>query len=88
MLAPDTMRDVRKVGKEGGAPCGTLSIGVAEVGGIMDVQKAVEKVDKALYAAKLGRNAVVFVDPQKGDKAVGNLTTYAEYRKKAGHAPA
>ena len=88
VLAPDTMRDVRKVGKEGGAPCGTLSIGVAEVGGIMDVQKAVEKVDKALYAAKLGRNAVVFVDPQKGDKAVGNLTTYAEYRKKAGHAPA
>ncbi len=88
VLARDAMQDVRKVGEEGGAPCGTLSIGVAEVGGIVDVQKAVEKVDKALYAAKLGRNAVVFVDPEKGDKAVGNLTSYTEYRKKAGSSPA
>jgi hypothetical protein len=77
------MQDVRKVGLDGGQPCGTLSIGVAEVAGIEDVQKAVEKVDRALYAAKHGRNAVVFVDPDKADKGTANLTTYAEYRKRA-----
>jgi diguanylate cyclase (GGDEF)-like protein len=77
VLAREGMQDVRKVGKDGGQPCATLSIGVADIGGILDLQKAVEKADRALYAAKRTRNTVMFVD--KG----GAFTAYADYRRRA-----
>jgi PleD family two-component response regulator len=77
VLARDGMQDVRKVGADGGQPCATLSIGVADIGGIAELQKAVEKADKALYAAKRSRNAVVFVDKD------GSFTSYADYRRRA-----
>ena len=77
VLAREGMQDVRKVGKDGGQPCSTLSIGVADIGGIPDLQKAVEKADRALYAAKRSRNLVVFID--KG----GAFISYADYRRRA-----
>jgi diguanylate cyclase (GGDEF)-like protein len=85
VLAREGMQDVRKVGQDGGQPCATLSVGVVDMGAITDLQKAVEKVDRALYAAKRTRNAVVLIE-----KAGGALTTYADYRHKAaaGQAPA
>jgi len=73
VLSRDGMQDVRTAGQEGGQPCGTLSIGVADIGGLSDLSKAVEKADRALYAAKKSRNLVVLVE---GDR----FTTYAEYR--------
>ncbi|MGA2974123.1 MAG: GGDEF domain-containing protein [Spirochaetia bacterium] len=87
VLAREGMQDVRKVGEEGGQPCGTLSIGVADVTGILELQKAVEKVDKALYAAKRSRNTVVFIEPGKADKTAEKFVTYAEYRRRSGVAP-
>ncbi len=86
VLARDGMQDVLKVGQEGGQPCGTLSIGVADVGAIPDIQKAVEKVDRALYGAKRGRNAVVCVELVKGGRGTEVLTTYAEYHRRAVNA--
>ena len=78
VLSREGMQDVRKVGKDGGQPCSTLSIGVADIGGIIDMQKAVEKVDRALYAAKRTRNSVVFVD-----RSGGAFTSYSDYRRRA-----
>jgi len=78
VLARSGMEDVRKVGADGGEPCATLSIGVADIGGVIELQKAVEKADRALYTAKRTRNSVVFVD--KGGDV---LTTYADYRRRA-----
>jgi diguanylate cyclase (GGDEF)-like protein len=78
VLAREGMQDVRKVGQDGGQPCGTLSVGVGDMGAITDMQKAVEKVDRALYAAKRTRNAVVLIE-----KSSGAMTTYADYRRKA-----
>jgi diguanylate cyclase (GGDEF)-like protein len=78
VLARGGMEDVRKVGQEGGEPCASLSVGVADIGGVLDLQKAVEKADRALYAAKKTRNSVVFVE-KDGDA----FTSYAEYRRRA-----
>jgi len=78
VLSREGMQDVRKVGKDGGQPCSTLSIGVADIGGIIDMQKAVEKADRALYAAKRTRNSVVFVD-KSGDAFI----SYSDYRRRA-----
>jgi two-component system cell cycle response regulator len=78
VLAREGMQDVRKVGNDGGQPCGTLSVGVGDVGAITDMQKAVEKVDRALYAAKRTRNTVMLIE-----KTGGAYTTYADYRRKA-----
>ena len=66
------------MGTRGGQPCATLSIGVADIGAVPEIQKAVEKADKALYAAKRTRNAVVFFD--KGGQ---KLVSYADYRRRA-----
>ncbi len=77
VLAREGMQDIRRVGADGGQPCSTLSIGVADIGGIAELQKAVEKADKALYAAKRTRNTVVFVDKS------GAFTTYTDYRRRA-----
>jgi len=79
----EAMEDVRSIGDSQGQPCGTLSIGVADVTGILDLAKAVERADKALYAAKRTRNAVVFVDPGKESLGGEPYSTYAEYRRKA-----
>jgi len=73
VLSREGMQDVRKVGQHGGQPCGTLSIGVADVSSVTDLGRAVEKADRALYAAKKTRNLVVLGE---GDR----FTTYAEYR--------
>jgi diguanylate cyclase (GGDEF)-like protein len=73
VLSRDGMQDVRAAGQDGGQPCGTLSIGVADIGGLPDLTKAVEKADRALYAAKKSRNLAVLAE---GDQ----FTTYAEYR--------
>jgi len=78
VLSREGMQDVRKVGKDGGQPCSTLSVGVADIGGIIDMQKAVEKADRALYAAKRTRNSVVFVD-----KSGEAFTSYSDYRRRA-----
>ena len=78
VLAREGMQDVRDVGKGRSEPCATLSIGVADIGTVSDIQKAVEKADKALYAAKRTRNTVMFVD--KGGQG---LVSYADYRRKA-----
>ncbi len=61
-------------------PCGTLSIGVAEAGEIPDIGEAVARADKALYAAKKGRNAVFFLDPKKPKEEP--FTSYEDYMKK------
>ena len=78
------MSDVHRLGSSSGEPCGTLSVGVADVTGITDLTRAVEKSDKALYFAKRSRNTVAFLDPSK-DQAVGDpYSTYAEYRERVG----
>jgi diguanylate cyclase (GGDEF)-like protein len=82
VLAREGMQDVRKVGKDGGQPCATLSIGIADISAVTDMQKAVEKADKAMYAAKRTRNAVVFME--KDGEA---LTSYADYRRRAASGP-
>jgi diguanylate cyclase (GGDEF)-like protein len=82
VLAREAMQDVRGVAAERGEPCGTLSIGVADISTVMDPPRAVEKGDRALYAAKRTRNAVVLLE---GD-APGVFMTYPEYR--ARKAPA
>jgi diguanylate cyclase (GGDEF)-like protein len=82
----DSLADVRGIGAERGEPCGTFSVGVASVGAEVDLAKAVERVDKALYEAKRKRNVVVFVEPQKEKGAAEAYATYADYRRRAGGA--
>jgi diguanylate cyclase (GGDEF)-like protein len=74
------LRDVKKVGETHQQPCGTLSIGVADVTHVPDLAKAVDRVDKALYTAKRTRNVVVFADPAKNDRKGPPFSTYEEYR--------
>jgi diguanylate cyclase (GGDEF)-like protein len=73
VLSREGMQDVRAAGQDGGQPCGTLSIGVADISAVADLTRAVERADRALYAAKKSRNQVVLAE---GDR----FTTYAEYR--------
>ncbi len=80
----EAMRDVHQLEGVHGEPCGTLSIGVADVTGTNDLARAVEKSDKALYFAKRSRNTVVFLDSSKDPSVPDPFTTYAEYRQKAG----
>ena len=70
------------IGETRSEPCGTLSIGVADVTAIAELEKAVERVDKALYAAKRTRNLVVFVDPKKEKSGGSPYSSYPEYRRK------
>jgi diguanylate cyclase (GGDEF)-like protein len=85
LLLREAMADVRGLSLPGSEPCGTLSIGVADVTGIADdLTKAVEKVDRALYAAKKGRNAVVYIDPLKEKLGPEPFLTYGDYRRKTG----
>ena len=78
LAAREVMAGVRRVGADHGQPCGTLSVGVAEVTAVTDLGKAVERADRALYAAKQRRNGVVFIDGSRGDA----FTTYEEYRRR------
>jgi diguanylate cyclase len=78
----DAMQDVRTIGESQAQPCGTLSIGVADVTGILELAKAVERADKALYAAKRTRNVVVFLDPVKDLRNGEPYSTYMEYRQR------
>jgi diguanylate cyclase (GGDEF)-like protein len=78
VLKREGMQDVRKIGQDASQPCATLSIGVADIGTITDLTKAVEKADRALYAAKRTRNSVVFIE--KGGDA---FISYADYLRKA-----
>jgi diguanylate cyclase (GGDEF)-like protein len=78
VLAREGMQDVRAIGKEASQPCATLSVGVADIGTITDLAKAVEKADRALYAAKRTRNTVVFAD-----RSGTAFTSYADYRRRA-----
>jgi diguanylate cyclase (GGDEF)-like protein len=78
LAARDAMAEVRRVGADHGQPCGTLSVGVAEVTGVTDLGRAVERADRALYAAKQRRNTVVLVDGSRGDA----FSTYEEYRRR------
>jgi len=77
--AREALAPVREIGRAHGQPCGTLSIGVAEVSGAADAAAAVELADKALYAAKRTRNTVVLIDPGNTQRAGEPYTTYAEY---------
>ena len=85
VLSREAMQDVRRIGADRQQPCGTLSIGVAALGAVVDPAKAVDRVDRALYAAKKTRNMVVVIE---GDRAGGGetLTTYPAYRART--APA
>ena len=80
------MRDVRQLGDRRAAPCGTLSIGVADATGFADLGEAVQRSERALIFAKSTRNAVVFLDPSKGQFLGDPFTSYAEYRQKSGRA--
>jgi len=73
VLSREGMQDVRKAGMDRGEPCGTLSIGVSDITNVTDLPRAVEKADKALYAAKKTRNQVVLAE---GDR----LMSYSDYR--------
>ncbi|HVO40680.1 MAG TPA: diguanylate cyclase [Spirochaetia bacterium] len=86
--ARDVMRDVREIEQSHGEPCGTLSIGVADVTSVAEIGKAVERSDRALYQAKKTRNCVVFVDPSKETVSGDAFTTYTEYEQKARGASA
>jgi len=74
----EMMAGVKRVGADHGQPCGTLSVGVAEVTAVPDLGKAVERTDRALYAAKQQRNLVVFIDAARGDV----FTSYDDYRRR------
>jgi len=86
VIAREALQDVRDVGVEGGAPCGTLSVGVADVTTVVDLAKAVDLVDKALYAAKKGRNRVVL--SERTAAGATQFISYADYRKRAGSTTA
>ena len=81
------LHDLKKVGEAHQAPCGTLSIGVADVTDTPNLAKAVERVDKSLYVAKRTRNLVVFVDPAKSDRQGTPFSTYEEYRLRSTREP-
>jgi diguanylate cyclase (GGDEF)-like protein len=68
---------VKLISDERKEPCGTLSIGVADAGGIADMNEGVQRADGALYAAKLTRNKVVFLDQKKQPDE--GYTSYEEY---------
>ena len=76
---------VHGIGKERGEPCGTFSIGVAAYGDSKDLQEAMERADRALYAAKRQRNRVCFFDPKKR-AAEYPFSTYQEYQERASPA--
>jgi diguanylate cyclase (GGDEF)-like protein len=78
LAAREHLGRVRRIGEERGQPCGTLSVGVAEVSTVTDLGKAVERADRALYAAKQRRNLVVLLDAVRGDA----FSTYDEYRRR------
>jgi diguanylate cyclase (GGDEF)-like protein len=86
LIASVGMLDVRRISKERSQPCGTLSVGVADITSIVDMQKAVEKADKALYAAKKIRNTVSLVSPASGGREE-KLVTYSEYRDARAGSP-
>ncbi len=82
-----SMADVHALESSNGEPCGTLSIGIADVTSVPDLARAVEKSDRAMYFAKRSRNTVAFLDPSK-DQSLGDpFTTYSEYRDRAGRVP-
>jgi diguanylate cyclase (GGDEF)-like protein len=72
---------VKLIGEERKEPCGTLSIGVAEVSAFPELGEGVGKADKALYAAKRTRNSVVFLDIEKPPP--DQFTTYTAYKDRA-----
>jgi diguanylate cyclase (GGDEF)-like protein len=78
LASREPLTKVLAIGADRGQPCGTLSVGVAEVTSVTDLGKAVERADRALYAAKQARNLVVFLDASRGDA----FTTYDEYRRR------
>jgi diguanylate cyclase (GGDEF)-like protein len=78
LASREVMAKVLSIGADRGQPCGTFSVGVAEVTSVTDLGKAVERADRALYAAKQRRNLVVFLDASRGDA----FTTYDEYRRR------
>jgi diguanylate cyclase (GGDEF)-like protein len=80
----ESLQDVKRIGDKSEAPCGTLSLGVAEVGASTELAKAVERVDKAMYEAKRTRNQVVYSEPGKGKPGDEAFSTYADYRRRAG----
>ncbi len=84
LLGREAMGDVRRVAAEKGEPCGTLSIGVADVTATAELAQAVERVDRALYAAKRGRNTVMYIDPVKEKLDPDPFLSYGDYRRKAG----
>jgi diguanylate cyclase (GGDEF)-like protein len=86
LLLKGAFTGVKVIGDERKEPCGTLSIGVFDASGVKDPGEGVERADKALYAAKRTRNAVIFVDPGKENAGGEPYSTYTEYRRKA-HDP-
>ncbi len=66
---------VRRLASDGGAPCGTLSVGVAACGDLSEITAAVERTDAVLYAAKAQRNTVAVL-PRETPEPL----PYEEYR--------
>ena len=80
----ESSKDVHDLEMSHGEPCGTFSIGVADVSGIEDITLAVDKSDRALYFTKRTRNEVAFIDPSREKTDLEPFTTYEEYRERAG----
>lgn len=76
---------VRGIGKERGEPCGSFSVGVAAYGDSKNLQEALERADRALYAAKRQRNQVCFFDPKKKASEYP-FSTYGEYQERTSPA--
>ena len=75
----EAMRDVRSLRELHAEPCGTFSVGVADVTAVSDLAGAVERGDTALYFAKRMRNTVALLDPSRDQPGMDPRTTYSEY---------
>ncbi len=73
---------VRRLASDGGAPCGTLSVGIAACGDLPEIKAAVERADAVLYAAKAQRNTVTVLP-----REVPEPIPYEEYRNQRLSAP-
>ena len=82
----EAQRDIAALGESGGQPCGTFSIGVADVTGIKDFAQAVDASDKVLYFSKKSRNTVAFIEASRDSGRAPLFATYAEYRQRTGRA--
>ncbi|TVR05565.1 MAG: GGDEF domain-containing protein [Spirochaetaceae bacterium] len=77
---------IREIADDRGEPCGTFSIGVVQADGSDSVEAAMAMADRALYAAKQTRNAVVLTDPADSgaEPAMLRYEAYADRLRQLG----